>query len=506
MPPRPRPWDNTYWVHDLPVLAGEYPGDRDPGRARAKLASLADAGVRAIVDLTTAADQLVPYAPLLPQVARDSGVHLAHLVHPVADLEPPTPAQMRRILDHILEHTAHGEAVYVHCLGGVGRAGTVVGCLLVERGLDPARALEEVDALFATTAKRPHHPRSPQTSAQCDFVHDWPALRAQLDEPLAVRLVPARLVAAHPPRFVNGHKRALVERAFAQAPQASDPVLHVSRWPAAPVPEAFPDGTPELEMRAGFFRYDPADARPGEVHWHQNFADPELFGFYSGNLLAQDEMQVLEHPVLGAVREWLRATGLPARTVEGRDPTPVLVAGAERRLAVPFEHHDEHGIRWPLYGNAFARAPEAVVLAAVRPVRPPTTSNIVAISAPAGGTGFYQRTDLEAILRTAWSGYRAAVRCTRDLHGDGRVAVLHTGWWGCGAFGGDRELMATLQLLAARLAGIARVVFHYGHDGGGHAWALEELWRRLALDRRAVTAVLQELAARGYRWGAGDGN
>ena len=40
-------------------------------------------------------------------------------------------------------------------------------------------------------------------------------------------------------------------------------------------------------------------------HWHPNFADRKLFGFYGGNLLAQDELQVLEHPILGSLREAL---------------------------------------------------------------------------------------------------------------------------------------------------------------------------------------------------------
>lgn len=38
-------------------------------------------------------------------------------------------------------------------------------------------------------------------------------------------------------------------------------------------------------------------------HWHPNFADKHLFGYYGGNLLAQDELQVLEHPILGSIRE-----------------------------------------------------------------------------------------------------------------------------------------------------------------------------------------------------------
>ena len=49
--------------------------------------------------------------------------------------------------------------------------------------------------------------------------------------------------------------------------------------------------------------------------------------------------------------------------------------------------------------------------------------------------------------------------------GPARV-VVHTGHWGCGAFGGNRVLMALLQVVAARMAGLERLVFHAGAPGG----------------------------------------
>lgn len=59
------------------------------------------------------------------------------------------------------------------------------------------------------------------------------------------------------------------------------------------------------------------DAR---IKWfHVNFADAVLFGFYGGSLLAQDELQVLELPLLACVREHLvgdATTADEARTVD----------------------------------------------------------------------------------------------------------------------------------------------------------------------------------------------
>jgi endo-1,4-beta-mannosidase len=79
------------------------------------------------------------------------------------------------------------------------------------------------------------------------------------------------------------------------------------------------------------YDYKPAWLEGKSLEWHVNFADPHLFTAYGTSLFTQDEMQVAEHPILGSLREAILSRGLPALTVEDGSPTPVLVAGAERR-------------------------------------------------------------------------------------------------------------------------------------------------------------------------------
>jgi protein-tyrosine phosphatase len=54
---------------------------------------------------------------------------------PIKDLLVPMERHMTRILNQIDLCIKHGKPVYVHCLGGIGRTGSVVGCYLVHHGL-----------------------------------------------------------------------------------------------------------------------------------------------------------------------------------------------------------------------------------------------------------------------------------------------------------------------------------------------------------------------------------
>ena len=80
---------------------------------------------------------------------------------------------MRVVQDALAAALAQGETVYVHCFGGIGRTGTVVGCYLVEQGMDGTAALDQI-ARWRQGTPDGHRP-SPETSAQRDFVRGWGA-------------------------------------------------------------------------------------------------------------------------------------------------------------------------------------------------------------------------------------------------------------------------------------------------------------------------------------------
>jgi hypothetical protein len=292
---------------------------------------------------------------------------------------------------------------------------------------------------------------------------------------------PAALLAAHPPIFRHPHKQLALDLACPPG-AVHGGSIEVTRWAAAPLPDRALAPT-VIDAVPGFYDY----AGDAAGVWHVNFADPRVFTAYGSALLAQDELQCVEHPLLGSVREALVAAG-QASTVD-RGPTPVLVRGVERRCQLV-----------GLYGHAFAQASAAALRAAVRPIAPPTITNLIAMAAPPGGRGPYFHDDLAGIAATAFTAFTAAVAESRAAW-PGAPVEIRTGFWGCGAFGGNRRAMTALQLHAARLAGVDRVRFHAADSLDDFARGAADLDRALA----AGGDVLEQLDDLDYEWGVPDG-
>lgn len=304
--------------------------------------------------------------------------------------------------------------------------------------------------------------------------------------PLFRRTYPAEtLRREHAPRLDHPHKRAVWDCLDGEWAGT----LTVTRWGPAPLPVDL--GPPvEVGVTRGHFDY----AGPSDGVWHVNFADPDLFYAYGTPLLAQDELQILEHPALALVREALLAEGLEARTEVRGAGTPVLVAGVERRGAL--DTRPAATRPRGLYGHRFAQAPIREVFEALTVLRPPTTTNLIAMAAPACGFGAYTEDEVRAILRTAATAFGAA-------RAEGAVEV-RSGFWGCGAFGGNRTMMIALQALAARIAGVRLRLYAFAEDGVADAeGGLAALGRVVRDD---VAGTVDGIVGLGLRWGVSDGN
>ena len=169
-----RPIPNSYWVRPGCFAAGEYPGAPDPGTAAAKLRDLLESGIDHFIDLTEAEEPLEPYDQLARKEAHLLGKEVQWERHPIVDVSiPRNPEQMTGILDAIDTALDSGDTIYLHCWGGVGRTGTVIGCWLVRHGLTGDEALAQVAEWWSGMAKARWDRSSPETHQQREYVLSW---------------------------------------------------------------------------------------------------------------------------------------------------------------------------------------------------------------------------------------------------------------------------------------------------------------------------------------------
>lgn len=156
----------TYWIVPGKLLAGEYPGDNNPEKASARIKLWLNFGINHFVDLTEPGE-LEPYHHLVP----DSDTYTVRRF-PIPDVSIPPKSMMVEILDDIDAALQKGKMVYLHCRGGIGRTGTVIGCYFSRHGHEGQAALKKLERLFDGYIKS-SYARSPETAEQREYVVTW---------------------------------------------------------------------------------------------------------------------------------------------------------------------------------------------------------------------------------------------------------------------------------------------------------------------------------------------
>ena len=176
------PFERSYWVLPGSLLAGEIPSSRDEEERKQKVSNLVKMGFDAIVNLmeseerTFSGDLFTDYVVDLQYYAALTDKVVEVHRHSIQDFSVTTPQKMKEIIDLIHDLIQQGKKVYVHCWGGIGRTGTVVGCYLIEHNMaTPENVIQTIEYLKRTTSIKDR--RSPETDEQMDFVTDWLVLR-----------------------------------------------------------------------------------------------------------------------------------------------------------------------------------------------------------------------------------------------------------------------------------------------------------------------------------------
>ncbi len=164
------PLPNSYWVVPGRLLAGEHPFGESPVDAQDRLALLRTSGIDYFIDLTEA-HEMPNYRLLLPRRAE-------YVRRVIPDQQVPSDVALMRDIQALIETAAANQrGIYVHCRAGIGRTGTVVGCYLIEQGLDGKAALEQLNRLWQQSERSKTWPKVPQTDAQEEYIRRWSAQR-----------------------------------------------------------------------------------------------------------------------------------------------------------------------------------------------------------------------------------------------------------------------------------------------------------------------------------------
>ena len=156
---------SSYFIKNK-ALFGSYPSQDD-------IKELEELGVRYFIDLTdmhTDINKIVPYK-----------TNYTHISYPIKDHSTPTNsktfASFILKIANIIKKSAENVLIYVNCVGGHGRSGIVVACLLCEIFyIPPSEALQYTTYFHSTRKKMREKWRkigSPQTLIQKKFVQNF---------------------------------------------------------------------------------------------------------------------------------------------------------------------------------------------------------------------------------------------------------------------------------------------------------------------------------------------
>jgi len=167
-----------------------------------------------------------------------------------------------------------------------------------------------------------------------------------------------------------------------------------------------------------------------------------------------------------------------------------------------------------VYGNAFAKASDRQLVQACEYLSKPQTVNLIAIEAPSHGRGAYTHDQIEYILLTCYASFKAAQVLANKTHalntqnqrsssrgGNSHFrTIIHTGWWGCGAYGNNRQMMILTQLLAAYWTQIDELIFHTQTNDYQRDIEAARVFVEKVLKEKQINNVIEQIVKLNLQW------
>jgi protein-tyrosine phosphatase len=166
------PFENSYWVLPNTLIAGQIPTSLEQEETELKLNRLIELNVKAVINLMEPKERNRQGELFYDYRQYLKNKNIQTHSFPVVDLSIPTTQTMSSVLNLIDDYRSKDQLVYIHCWGGIGRTGTVVGCYLKRIGLaDNYNVFETIRSLkqYSGLANR----LSPETEEQMNFVLQW---------------------------------------------------------------------------------------------------------------------------------------------------------------------------------------------------------------------------------------------------------------------------------------------------------------------------------------------
>ena len=312
------------------------------------------------------------------------------------------------------------------------------------------------------------------------------------------------LINNYPPEYTNSFKKAMYEKAV-KIHKTEHGIVKISRWKFCDErksPLKMEANPIKVSVVDNFFDYSDTDTETKNT-FYLNYADPNLFGYYDGDLFAQDEIQTFEHPLLASVLEYIDKNETPeliSRTIEKGSPTPFIVENVPYWIKVDMlpviKDEDGKDCVCSIYGWNFSHAPKEALEKGISVIHKEQKNNIIAVAALGGGRGTYTENQIAYTLSSLLVSFGAAAKITtREKKNE---VVIHTGRWGCGAFGNNDEFIYLTQIIAASFTGVTELVFH-----GCDEEILKKAWKKF--EGWDKDHPMDFLLKQNYTWKNGDG-